>query len=1125
MAADNTTSVLGVQVVGAQAIQQVASASQSLNTVLSVMASTMQRLNSTSGLTAAQLTSLGRSTATISSNLSKFQGMTGNISNSLNGMSNSAKGFVLSWSNVERIVIASLISRAVRELASQFEQSLEKASEFQKRIAEIQTISQDTVTTFNQFAEGVRNVSESWGIDILKVAEAEYQIISNQVAKGADSFKVLSEAAALSKVTMSDVATSVQAITGVLNAYQMDVSRVHEVSAQLYKIVELGRLRLDQFGNTLGNVSIVAAQLGISFQDLGASMIVLTRLGVTPAQAMTELRSIMMKLMVPTKDLKELFKEWGVETAEEALQTWTYAGVLEKLAEAASKGNSAVQEMAEGFRNVRAVTGIVGLASNINLVRESLKKLEEAVKDYGKAITITKKPPAFEYTQELEKIKNFFIVDIGQTLLKDLVDITRGMGGLSAVMKELVKVAVDLGIMLGAAFIANRVTNITLMWIATIRLNTALQATKVAAASAATGIATINTAAVAAYSNAAGAIAMLASLIIAEMIRTNMEAKRSVEEYGREEKRVVEETASAVIQAQRDKLNIQLDLYKQNTDAALRSIRQILAEEMAAINKLKAAKETQLGLEKLIFDMKMKVMTPAAQAALIANKLEQDFVTILELKVKAEKQLAEDNQKGFNETFKVIEKLVVQIDGYIEKLKGLKNVKFIPEVPPEMLQNPLGNFNNLPKLDGFFTTVKKPLEDMGTAADFIIPRFEKLIGLLEGLQQKSKELSGNQMKTDFGPAADYEEKIKGMVGQIAAYNKQIVDTRQLGEKLGEEVATGVKESFKTFEELRKKFETLYTEGFGKDIIAGKIFEQTGEALGVLQDHFRTAIARGMQISPEELNQLKQEIKTVFEGWQSTDPMPLINKIFGPKVLEEFESKLKQISTKLTAAVSNQNQIKTANKSIDELVTKSAKIQSNMAEAAEKMEKIANLPKGSAQALIDHLQNLYTITSTTVTQMKTVGDAINTAGVTIDLIIPRLMGLNDKLANTAEALRNAAAALRETIAAEKAERALKATEKFYGGYISRFSSGGVASDQIPAWLSKGEVVMNRMASTQYLPQLMAMNNRTRGFNSGGNVTNVGDINVTVQGGDSSELTIRNIADGLRRGLRRGMIRLT
>ena len=89
----------------------------------------------------------------------------------------------------------------------------------------------------------------------------------------------------------------------------------------------------------------------------------------------------------------------------------------------------------------------------------------------------------------------------------------------------------------------------------------------------------------------------------------------------------------------------------------------------------------------------------------------------------------------------------------------------------------------------------------------------------------------------------------------------------------------------------------------------------------------------------------------------------------------------------------------------------------------------------------------------------------------------------------------------------------------GGFVRRFASGGpVGTDTIPAWLSPGEYIWNARTTRQYYPLINALNRST------GNTTNVGDINVTVKGGDTSQMTVRNIGQALRREIRRGTVKL-
>jgi hypothetical protein len=97
----------------------------------------------------------------------------------------------------------------------------------------------------------------------------------------------------------------------------------------------------------------------------------------------------------------------------------------------------------------------------------------------------------------------------------------------------------------------------------------------------------------------------------------------------------------------------------------------------------------------------------------------------------------------------------------------------------------------------------------------------------------------------------------------------------------------------------------------------------------------------------------------------------------------------------------------------------------------------------------------------------------------------------------------------------------------GGFLADFLAGRYASgtDRIPAMLTRGEYVVNAQQTRQFLPLLRAINaGRLPASGAGASTTNVGDIHITVQGGNTADLTIKNIAAGLRRGLRTGQIRL-
>ena len=93
-----------------------------------------------------------------------------------------------------------------------------------------------------------------------------------------------------------------------------------------------------------------------------------------------------------------------------------------------------------------------------------------------------------------------------------------------------------------------------------------------------------------------------------------------------------------------------------------------------------------------------------------------------------------------------------------------------------------------------------------------------------------------------------------------------------------------------------------------------------------------------------------------------------------------------------------------------------------------------------------------------------------------------------------------------------------------GGMMYFAGGGSprGTDTIPAMLSPGEMVMSASTTRRFASQLTAMNAGSKpSYHSvGGHVTNIGDINVKVEGGGTGRQTARSIANELRRELRRG-----
>lgn len=336
----------------------------------------------------------------------------------------------LSFASLTRLLAIQIIHQALSRLKEALFEAVHDATEFQIRVSEIQTISQQANLATSEWTSNLRLLSDQFGSPILQVAEGAYQALSNQVVHGADTFKFLNEEMKLSLITVSSLRDAVAATTAVMNSYGQNTDSVEHINAVLFKTVELGRVRLEQMADQLGKVSTLSHQLGLSFEEQQAALVLLTQKGLQFTTAQTLVDNVLLKLAKPTKEMTELFKQWGVQSGEAAIRTYGFVGVLQKLEEATKGGADGLTEIADVFRDLRAIVG-GDILTNTDQYRKILDKFHESTTSAAKALDIVLNNQGKTLQIELNRIKNFFTVDLGNSIINYLTGGAKGVGHLS----------------------------------------------------------------------------------------------------------------------------------------------------------------------------------------------------------------------------------------------------------------------------------------------------------------------------------------------------------------------------------------------------------------------------------------------------------------------------------------------------------------------------------------------------------------------------------------------------------------------------------------------------------------------------------------------------------------------
>ncbi len=356
-------------------------------------------------------------------------------------LSTTARDLLYILHSFAKVTLFTAIHRGVLNLTHAMTDSIKKAATLDRRIAEIRTITQNANLATNEWSKELVLLSNTFGIDVLEVAEGTYQAISNQIvgAKNATSF--MREEMKLAITTVSSLDQAVNATSSVINAYKLNSADAAAVNAVLFEGVNLGRFRLEELGSGFGRVNVIANQLGITFKEATTAITVLTTKGIDADTSMTLLQNVMLKLIKPTKGMQAAFDEMGVTSGKAAIETFGFFGVLRKLADIAQRTGDETSELGTIFEDMRAIVGAQGLVQSFDQLEAVFGRLSSAQDSYTKATKIALETQGNVALQEVEKLKNMLLVKFGQPLLTILLDTGKAVGGFTILLERLLDVA------------------------------------------------------------------------------------------------------------------------------------------------------------------------------------------------------------------------------------------------------------------------------------------------------------------------------------------------------------------------------------------------------------------------------------------------------------------------------------------------------------------------------------------------------------------------------------------------------------------------------------------------------------------------------------------------------------
>lgn len=290
-----------------------------------------------------------------------------------------------------------------------------QAMDFETAFAEVRTLINDMPESgLNQLKQGLIDLSKQTGILTGESIPAMYQAISASVpADNVVSFLEVASKNAIGGVT--DLNTSVDGLTTVLNAYNMDTSEVINVSDLMFETMKKGKTTIGELSRSYFNVIPIAAATGVKFQDISAALATITAQGKPTSVATTQLRQAIVELNDEGSKASKTFAEISGQKFTDFIKSGKNLQDALKLMEAKAKAsNTTISNL---FSSVEAGSAVLSLTG------ESTARFTEDMETMARAAGATEE--AFKKidetpAQRLKKIRAQFTaitLEIGNKLL------------------------------------------------------------------------------------------------------------------------------------------------------------------------------------------------------------------------------------------------------------------------------------------------------------------------------------------------------------------------------------------------------------------------------------------------------------------------------------------------------------------------------------------------------------------------------------------------------------------------------------------------------------------------------------------------------------------------------------
>lgn len=241
------------------------------------------------------------------------------------------------------------------------------------------------------------------------------EFITGSGIKGNAALETLTITAKAASAGLGETVEVANAVTSAMNAYGPANLSAAKATDILVATVREGKAEAASFAPVFGQVLPLAAEMGISFGEVGGALAFLTRTTGNASIATTQLRSLMTQLLKPTEKSTKALEAMGITSTDvsnmirqKGLVT-TMGFLKENLAAAGLEVKDMITDT-EGLMGALQLTG-----PQAQIAAEMIKTVNAAAGDTQKAFDAAAKTAKFSFAQAMAESK-IAMIELGEAI-------------------------------------------------------------------------------------------------------------------------------------------------------------------------------------------------------------------------------------------------------------------------------------------------------------------------------------------------------------------------------------------------------------------------------------------------------------------------------------------------------------------------------------------------------------------------------------------------------------------------------------------------------------------------------------------------------------------------------------